>query len=267
MTRPARKSRRTFNLGAGAKKRTRNGITVYREFLSDAPVPPTAPEALLHQIIARANTYLADMPGPEQAYYIEASPSGGNPGRWVCREADITPGGLVSWQRGSPVRSLLSDRYLFETGSPLDHAWQARCHANAALRHIAAGDHQSAIPECMSAVNAWWWLSFSDIYEPSLAAYRDVKAARPQTGRRKKEWASVLAAELVQRYPAAEFAVRWGAIPCDDDDDNSVRYAGFEVFREGDMLVASSRIAPKDRLSKDSFRRRYFQPAANRQKK
>lgn len=75
---------------------------------------------------------------------------------------------------------------------------------------------------------------------------------------RRKGWAVDLAAHLAKAHRS--FKEAWRTIPEDDPTDKAVRYAGFEVWRDGDNLHASG--PDEDAcITMESFRTGYFVPA------
>lgn len=75
---------------------------------------------------------------------------------------------------------------------------------------------------------------------------------------RRKKWADELAAALVQTHKS--FPAAWESIP--EDDGFARRYAGCEVWRDGNQLRASG-LNGDDDLGRESFRTGYFSPKHN----
>lgn len=72
---------------------------------------------------------------------------------------------------------------------------------------------------------------------------------------RRKQWADELAADLIKKHKT--FHEAWRSIPKDDHSIGSTRYAGYEVWREGGVLHASSSKGD-DSIKRESFRTGYF---------
>lgn len=79
---------------------------------------------------------------------------------------------------------------------------------------------------------------------------------------KKSKWARCIATELRSNAPDATFPELWAMIP-EDYGTEGKRYAGFEVYREGDVLMASSRNRNEE-LKKESFRTGYIVKKKNK---
>ena len=80
---------------------------------------------------------------------------------------------------------------------------------------------------------------------------------------KRKAWAEAIAHELVKQYPGATFTELWKKIP-QGEGVAGKRYAGYEVYREGDMLCGSG-IDGIQRIALETFRTGAWVRARNRE--
>ena len=105
--------------------------------------------------------------------------------------------------------------------------------------------------------------SFADLHlaeERERIAEQNRKNARQP---KRKAWAEAIARELTEQYPEATFTELWKKIP-QGEGVAGKRYAGCEVYREGDMLCGSG-IDGIQRIALETFRTGAWVRARNRE--
>lgn len=144
-----------------------------------------------------------------------------------------------------------------ERGSPEYYAIEARRDAQFALAHMEAQDATLAVRYAMRAAREYWAMIFALKWEPEVA--RAIAQTPRSGGRTQKPWAVEFAKQLAQKFQ--KFPEAWSSIP----QDEGIRCAGYEVYRDGDRLCAS-KSGRDDSLPKSTFRTEYFTPAKPRKK-
>jgi hypothetical protein len=110
----------------------------------------------------------------------------------------------------------------------------------------------------MSAVGSYERIVFAEMYEPLVA--RAIASSNPVQPKDKRSiWAVALAEELVRENPDLKFTQLWELIP--EDEGNT--YEGYEVYREGELLMACNATHNANPLKKDTFRTRYTSQIKN----